>query len=157
LRVAAVSGFVRRLLVVVLLAVAALQPTGAEARGQLDLPWSLQQLFGVALRFVRVDRGCQVIDKDEAAAYIAFECVDRDPRIKDEKDWKRRGGSLELIPTTIQGRPGVRAQVTLAEETHGAELRFLELLERKVRDEKGPPPPPASKPTPLPTPDGGAG
>ena len=126
-------------------------PSIVQARGQLDLPWPLAQLFGVALRFVRVDRGCRVVDKDENAAYIAFEC-------ESEPD-KKRGGSLELIPLTVQGRSGVRAQISLADETHGTELRFLELLERKIREEKGPPPPPgAPRPAPPPAhaPDGGA-
>ena len=41
----------------------------------------------------------------------------------------------------------MRTQVTLGDDTHGMELRWLELLERKLREERGtpaPPPPPAA-------------
>jgi hypothetical protein len=46
----------------------------------------------------------------------------------------------------------VRTQVTLADDPHYDELRFLELYERKLRAERGipaplpPPPPPAKHP-----------
>jgi hypothetical protein len=50
----------------------------------------------------------------------------------------------------VQGRSGVRAQVTLADDPRYVELRFLELLERKLRDERGPAPPPIRTPAPAP-------
>ena len=109
----------------------------AHARAQSDLPYGVAEAFSTALRFVRVDRGCKVVDKDAEAAFISFECND---------DGKVKRGSLELFKVAT----GVRTQVTLGDDTHGMEMRWLELFERKLREERGtptpPPPPPAAAP-----------
>lgn len=110
----------------------------ADARAQSELPYTLSETFSTALRFVAVDRGCKIVDKDADAAFVSFECTD-DGRVK--------RGSIELIKV----QNGVRSQVTLGDDTHGMELRWLELFERKLRDERGtptPPPPPAAPPSP---------
>ena len=107
--------------------------SNAGARAQTDLPYAISEAFSTALRFVRVDRGCKVVDKDADAAFVSFECSD-EGRVK--------RGSLELFKVPS----GVRMQVTLGDDTHGMEIRWLELFERKLREERGtptPPPPPA--------------
>jgi hypothetical protein len=109
----------------------------AHARAATDLPYALGEAYSTALRFVRVDRGCKVVDKDAEAAFVSFECSD---------EGKVKRGSFELFKVA----DGVRAQVTLGDETHGMELRWLELYERKLRDELGDPVPVApTKPTPA--------
>ena len=106
----------------------------AFARAQLDLPYGVAESFSTAVRFVRVERGCKVTDKDPDAAFVAFECND---------DGKTKRGTLELFRVD---NGGVRAQITLGDDTHGMELRWLELFERKLRDERGTPTPPAPQP-----------
>ena len=120
----------------------------AFARAQADLPYAVGEAYSTAVRFVRVDRGCKVTDKDADAAFVAFECLD-EGRVK--------RGSLELFRVGAPGpREVVRAQVTLGDDTHGMELRWLELFERKLRDERGNPPPVTSAPTAAkPARDGG--
>ncbi len=124
----------------------------ALAKSSAELPWALPEVFGVAVRFVRVDRNCKISDRDEASAYVLFECPG------DEGKPPRRG-ALELYRATARdGRAVVRAQVTLTDEPRWVELRFLELLERKLRDERGvppPPPPPARERPASPPADGG--
>jgi hypothetical protein len=114
--------------------------SNADARAQTDLPYGLDEAFSTALRFVRVDRGCKVIDKDPDAAFVSFECSD---------DGKVKRGSLELFKVAT----GVRTQVTLGDDTHGMEIRWLELFERKLREERGTPtaPPPAAPPAAAPS------
>ena len=111
----------------------------AFARAQVDLPYGVPESFSTAVRFVRVERGCKVTDKDPDAAFVAFECSD---------DGKTKRGTLEIF----RAGAGVRAQITLGDDTHGMELRWLELFERKLRDERGtptpPPPPPKDKSEP---------
>jgi hypothetical protein len=111
------------------------------ARAQADLPYGVAEAFSTAVRFVRIDRGCKLVDKDADAAFVAFECRD---------GAHVRHGSMELFKVAR----GVRAQITLADDTHGMELRWLELFERKLREERGTPAPPAPTP-PRSIPDGG--
>ena len=119
--------------------------SNADARAQSDLPYGISEAFSTALRFVRVDRGCKVTDKDPDAAFVSFECSD---------EGKVKRGSIELFKVGS----GVRTQVTLGDDTHGMEIRWLELFERKLREERGTPtpaPPPAAPPAPSTKKDGG--
>jgi len=133
------------LALVLLVGIALTWSVSAHARAEADLPYGLAEAFSTALRFVRIDRGCKVVDKDADAAFVAFECSD---------DGKVKRGSVEIFK--VPG--GVRTQVTLGDDTHGMELRWLELYERKLREERGTPiaPPPAATPPPAaPKKDGG--
>jgi hypothetical protein len=111
----------------------------AEARATADVPYTLAETYSTALRFVRVDRGCAITDKDGDAAYILFDCKEGE---------KSKRGAIELFPQ----KKGVRVQVTLGDDTHAMELRFVELIERKLRDERGTPSPPAPAPPASPPP-----
>jgi hypothetical protein len=118
---------------------ALIAPSVVAARASSALPYPLPETFSTAVRFIRVDRGCQVTDKDPDAAFVTFTC--------EEEGSSSRRGSLELYPTDANGQPAVRVQVTLGDESHGTELRFLELLERKLKEERGTPVPvPGKKP-----------
>jgi hypothetical protein len=123
----------------VCLAALAVSAGRVEARAQGEWPWAVAETFSTAVRFVRIDKGCKIVDKDPEAAFVAFECSD---------DGKVKRGSIELI----KSGSGVRAQITLGDDTHGMELRWLELLERKLRDERGTPTPPPSPAPPPPAP-----
>lgn len=116
----------------------------AWARAQAELPYTLDEAFSTAVRFVRIDKGCKLVDKDAEAAFVTFECND---------DGRTKRGSIELFKVGT----GVRAQITLGDDTHGMELRWLELYERKLRDEQGTPvpPPPPAPPAAAAHPDGG--
>lgn len=105
----------------------------AQAKTHVEVPYTLKEVYSAAARFVRIDRGCQITDRDPDAAFLTFECKD-DERIK--------RGALELMVVQVQGQPGksVRVQVGLGDDPHYMELRFLELFERKLRQELGNPP-----------------
>jgi hypothetical protein len=140
---------IRRLLpALVALSVAA----PAHAREKVELTWQLPEVFSAALRFVRIDRGCKLTDKDEVAAFLLFECP------PDEKGQPVKRGSVELYRVEVRGAQVVRVQVSLAEEPAYMEKRFLDLLERKLRQELGSPPAPRPTPPrpPADAPDGGA-
>lgn len=126
------------------------QPRAAHARAGDDLPYPLADAYSTAVRFVHIDRGCKIVDQDPHAAYVTFECAGDDSQV--------HHGSFELFDKSVQGRKGVRAQVTLADNPHYDELRFMELYERKLRQERGNPaplPPPPPPPAPKQPPDGG--
>ncbi len=127
----------------------ALVPRLAAAKATQELAYRIDEVFSTAVRYVRVDRGCKITDKDAEAAFVMFECP------VDEKKVSR--GSVEVFRGTGKGE-SVRIQVTLSDESHGAELRMLELFERKLREERGVPreaPKPAPAPAPAPAKDAG--
>lgn len=126
-----------------------LLPGAALARAGDDLPYPLAQAYSAAVRFVAVDRGCKLADHDPSAAYLNFVCPG--------DDGKPHRGSIELYGKKVERRDGVRAQVTLDDDPHYEELRFLELFERKLREERGVPAPLPPPPPPKASPDGGAG
>ncbi len=121
----------------------------ASARATSELNYRLDEVFSTAQRYVRVDRGCKITDRDADSAFVIFEC----PVSGDDKKVTR--GALELFRTEQRGREGVRMQVTLSDEPHGAEIRFLELLERKLREERGLPRENKKPPAPSGPPDAG--
>jgi hypothetical protein len=118
----------------------------ARGKAQSELAYRVEEVFSTALRFVRVDRGCKITDKDPDAAFVMFEC-----RV-DETHVSR--GAVEIFHSQTRGKDGVRLSVSLPDEGHGPELRMVELIERKLRDERGTPAAPRPAPPAAPT-DGG--
>ena len=122
---------------------AVLVPGRAAARAQSELSYRLDEIFSTALRFVRVERGCTITDKDPEAAFVMFEC----PVSDGSAGKKVSRGALELFHNGPRGRDAVRIQLALSDEPHGAELRWIELFERKLREERGAP---VAVPKPVP-------
>ena len=116
-------------------------PGLAGATAKSELAYRVEEAFSTAVRYVRVDRGCKITDKDPEAAYVMFECPADDKKVS--------RGSLEIFRTASGSREGVRIQITLTDEPHGAELRMVELFERKLREERGAP---REAPRPAPAP-----
>jgi hypothetical protein len=112
-----------------------LLPTLAWAGTTTELPYSLPEVYSTAVRFVRVDKGCKLVDQDPNAAFVTFEYVD---------DGKTRRGAVEMWKTAT----GTSLQVKLGDEPHYMELRWQELIGRKLKDERGTPP--TVRPSPAP-------
>jgi hypothetical protein len=117
--------------------------TLARAKSASEVPYGVAEAFSTGVRFVRIDRGCKITDKDPEAAFLSFECQDDD---------KTKRGTLEIWKV----QNGAKVQVTLGDDPRYMELRFLELLERKLRDERGTPPSRAPAPPPVRPPDAGS-
>jgi len=106
-----------------------LAPSLAFGKAQLELGYSIEEIFSTSVRYVRVDRGCKVTDKDGDAAFVMFECK------VDETHTSR--GAIEIMRSQLHGKDSMRLQASLPDEGHGAELRLVELIERKLREERG--------------------
>ncbi|MFZ5894186.1 MAG: hypothetical protein ACOY0T_24205 [Myxococcota bacterium] len=106
----------------------------ALARVEASAAYSKAQTFSCALRLLRVDRGYEVVEKDQDAAYVLF----RYP-LAGKKE--QANGSLEVVETS--GGVRVFVQLPRLPEYHEALLR--DALLKKLREEYGPP---AAKPAP---------
>lgn len=100
----------------------------ATARASFDSPYTLNQTYNTALRYVRIDKAFKVTEKDPNAAYVLFEY--RDPSGKDSP------GAIEMIPTP----QSVKVVVQLPKMPKYHEQVIADGLEKKLRDELGEPP-----------------
>jgi hypothetical protein len=114
--------------------------TVAHARAEKTLAYQRDAAWPAAVRFIRVDEGLKIIEKDGDAGYVLFE-------IKEEGKTFR--GSLEVMTVVVEGRTLVKFVMQVDERPSWVEIAMLTRLERKLRSELGTPaPPPAKKPKP---------
>jgi hypothetical protein len=131
-------------LVVPLLGGLALDPGSAWARSDRVVIYPPARVFPTAVRFLRVDAGVRIVEKDADAGYVMFELTE---------DGKTYPGSLELVATDASGRPAARVVIKIEGQPSYVEAVMLDKLEAKLRAELGAPPPapptrdkPADKP-----------
>jgi hypothetical protein len=124
----------RRILLCLLLATGS-----AYARSEKTLAYPRDPAWSTAVRFIRVNAGLKVIEKDAEAGYVIFEF---------KEDKKTFRGSLELIEVVKDGRKLCRFVMTIEDRPQWVEIELLTKLERKLRAELGSP-----APTPSPKPE----
>jgi hypothetical protein len=113
----------------------------AFARSEKTLAYTREAVWPAAVRFIRVDEGLKIVEKDPDAGYVLFEL---------KAEGKTFRGSLEVMTVIVDGRTLVRFVVQVEERPTWIEIAMLTRLERKLRSELGNPSPPPSKPKPAP-------
>lgn len=113
---------------------AALCASSAPARAKQTkvVAYRYAHVWSAAVRMLRVDRGYKVTDKDRENGYILFV-------FPGSGAVKRCAGSLELVKLRSRSRGRIRLQIEIAHQPAYVELHLLDKLERKLRDEIGPP------------------
>lgn len=115
----------------VLAFVLAFGPRIAAARSTSTLPYPSNGVWTAAVRYLRVDRGLPIREKDEPAGYVLFDYAD---------GGKTYHGALELVAITDEdGRSTTQISVSLAGLPKRFEGAILDGLAAKVREERGPP------------------
>jgi hypothetical protein len=133
----------------VALTLALLLSRGASARAEAEARYSKAQAYSAALRYLRVDLGYDVTEKDPEAAYLIFKY-----QMPGQAPQQASMGTLEIV----DGNDLVRIYVKLAKMPEYHERVLRDGLLRKLREEYGAPPPSAKKPAPpeeKPAEDGG--
>jgi hypothetical protein len=119
----------------------------AYARSLAEVPYTREQTFSAALRYLRVDLGYEVTEKDADAAYLLFAY---DPSGKKHEPLR---GSIEVV----QREQGVRLFVSLPTLPSYHEEVLKQGLVRKLQAEYGEAvkvkrePPSTEKPSPAPS------
>jgi hypothetical protein len=110
----------------------------ADARVDGASGYSKAQTYSGALRYLRVDLGYEVVEKDPDAAYLIF------------KYTAPGGGKNSAVTGTLEviegSSGGVRLFVNLPRMPEYYERVFRDGLMKKLKDEYGAPPPVAKKP-----------
>lgn len=135
----------RLALVCVLLAIS----TPALARSDKTEPFEPAEVFPIAVRFLRIDAGVKIVEKDAEDGYVLFDL---------EEDKHTFRGALELVKTEVEGRVSVTLVLRIEDRPEYVEQMLLDKLDVKLRQELGhPKPPPAPKDKAKPDPGEGTG
>lgn len=116
-----------------------LLPHAASARSSSVVAYHYEQVWGAAVRLIRVDQGFAISDQDRDVGYILFDYT---------RSGHRAQGSLELIRSGASDRPEIRVIVHLANTPSYLERLLLDQLERKLRNDFGDPARPEPPQTP---------
>lgn len=121
---------------------------GAQARSIGTVPYPIADVWPSTVRFLRIDRNCDIREKDDAAGYILFDYPEGS---------KLHKGSVELIRTNDnEGREVTKVIISVPDLPRHYERLLIDKLGDKLREDRGTPaPPPPRKPAP-PEPDAGA-
>lgn len=124
---------------VIALSLFAALPPSASARSSSVVSYHYEQVWGAAVRLIRVDQGFAISDQDRDVGYILFDYT---------RSGHRAQGSLELIRSERSDRPEIRVIVHLSNTPSYLERLLLDQLERKLRGDFGDPAPvrPSSPP-----------
>jgi hypothetical protein len=113
----------------------------ASARVDASTGYTKAQTYSGALRYVRVDLGYEVVERDPDAAYLIFK-------------YAAPGGSKAAAVTgtleVVEADGGVRVFVSLPRMPEYHERVLRDGLLKKLREEYGAPPAPAKKPQKAP-------
>ena len=125
-----------------LVAVALLAPASSHAKKTQDFRHTYDQVWGAAVRLIRVDQGYPIKDRDQSVGYFLFDYED---------DGRMYPGSVELVRIEDQGGGQIRVVIQIPAMPSYIERMLLDKLQRKLVDEYGEPAPPAKKPAEPPT------
>lgn len=117
---------------------------GADAKVEVDSEYTKTQTYNGALRYLRVDLGYEIVEKDLDAGYILF-------RFDQGRNNNPKSGSVEVIET--KDRVKVVIQLPQLPSYHETVLR--DGLLKKLRIELGEPPKKKKDPPPKPAGDAG--
>ncbi len=110
----------------------AMTAPGADAKSAFESPYGYERTWNAALRFVRVDNGWKVTEKDDQSGYLLFE-------YRSPESTKTSPGSLELVRGGGRDTP-VSVLVQLPQMPRYHEQVLLDALASKMRREYGEPP-----------------
>jgi hypothetical protein len=120
-----------------LVAAVLLAPATSQAKKTEDFRHTYDQVWGAAVRLIRVDQGYPIKDRDESVGYFLFDYKD---------DGRMYPGSVELVRITDQGGGQIRVVIQIPAMPSYIERMLLDKLEKKLVDEFGEPAPPPKKP-----------
>ncbi len=121
-------------------AVGLLAGRSALARTSTVLPYPPADVWPTAIRFLRIDRGATVREKDPDSGYVLFEVAEGTRTYK---------GSLELVRAVDgEGRESTRVVASLPDLPRHFETALIDKLGLKLQEEYGSPAPPPPRPSP---------
>ena len=126
-----------KLLAPIAIIAALLTPTPSHAKKTEDFRHTYEQVWGAAIRLIRVDQGYPIKDRDQSVGYFLFDYKD---------DGRMYPGSVELVRIADQGGGSIRVVMQIPAMPSYIERMLLDKLQKKLVDEYGEPAPPPEQP-----------
>jgi hypothetical protein len=130
----------RRALLPGLVLLLGLEGAPAVAKATATLPYVVSDVWPSAIRFLRIERGYTIREKDVDAGYVLFELVEGQRKYR---------GSLELVRATESGREATKAIFSLPDLPRHFEILLSDKLAEKVREDLGAPAAPTARRPPV--------
>ena len=108
-------------------------PATSQAKKTADFRHTYDQVWGAAIRMIRVDQGYAIKDRDQTGGYFLFDYRD---------DGRTYPGSVELVRIKDQGGGPIRAVIQIPAMPSYIERMLLDKLKKKLVNEYGEPEPP---------------
>lgn len=102
--------------------------TVSQASLARELTYSESTVWRCAVRFIRVDAGYKIVEKDKDSGYLLFEYTD---------SGRAYTGALEVLKLVRNDREYVRIQFNLVGQPKYMESLLFKKLERKLKNEYG--------------------
>ncbi|MGB8225140.1 MAG: hypothetical protein WCF10_21315 [Polyangiales bacterium] len=128
----------------ILMTVTLLSPAASQAKKTDDFAYSFEQIWGAAIRMIRVEQGYPIRDRDQEVGYFLFDYRD---------DGRSYPGSVELVRIKDQGGGSIRVVVQIPAMPSYIERMLLDKLQKKLIDEYGEPSAPEEPTEPPPEED----
>ena len=97
-----------------------------------ELTYKQTQVWRSAVRFLRVDQGFKIIEKDKSTGYILFKYQD---------SGRTYQASMEIVPTVKQQRKVVLVKMNISSMPSYITAVLFDKFSRKLKNEYGTPPP----------------
>jgi len=107
-------------------------PAIGSARTDRELTYRESAIWQAAIRFLRVDSGFKILEKDKDAGYLLFEYKDGGSSYT---------ASFEMISAVRGNKLFVRARLQIESQPRYVEAVLIDRFIRKLKDEYGDPPP----------------
>jgi len=141
----------KRLTTITVIGVLLVLGSVAHAKRSKTVSYSYDQVFPAAVRFLRIDEGVKIVERDTEAGYIVFELTD---------DGTTFEGYFEIARVhDTDGRKAARLIVRINDRPEYMEQGLIDRFGIKLRSELGapvPPPPVKKKQKKKPEPKQGA-
>ena len=115
-----------------------------DARAENTYRYPFEQLWGTAVRMLRVDYGFTIRDRDRDVGYVLFDYQDSGRSVP---------GSVEFIRVQQEGRAEIRVSFQVPAMPSYISRMLIDRLSRKLRADFGEQPRPPRRPVPDERPD----
>jgi len=104
-----------------------------EARTTAETAYSPGEVWSTAIRFLRIDRGYQILERDAEAGYVLFGYVDGETKARGSFEILSKRDDKEKLTTVLV--------INIPDVPRHVERLLLDKLDRKLREELGAPSP----------------